>query len=87
MRDRISLDREIGIFQKLEIDDVAGILKIDEDADFLAGFGFKGGFQQSRKAERRKNTGGNLLGDAHINNNPKLIRHPGQRRCSFPLSL
>ena len=68
MSDRVSLDREIGILQKLEIGDVAGILKIDEDADFLAGFGFKGGFQQSRKAEWRKNTGGNLLGDAHINN-------------------
>ena len=67
MRDRISLDRQIGIFQKLEIDDVAGILKIDENADFLAGFGFKGGFQQSSEAEWRKNTGGNLLGDTHIN--------------------
>ena len=67
MRDRISLDREIGIFQKLEIDDVAGILKIDEDADFLAGFGFKCGSQHSSKAEWRKNTGGNLLGDTHNN--------------------
>ena len=65
MRDRIALDREIGILQKLEVDDVAGILKIDEDADFLAGFRFKGCFQQPREAERRKNTGGDLLGNGH----------------------
>jgi hypothetical protein len=65
MSDRISLDREIGILQKLEVDDVAGIFKIDEDADFLAWFGFKGGFQQPREAERRKSTGGDLLGNGH----------------------
>jgi hypothetical protein len=35
MCDRIALNRKIGILRKLEIDDVAGILEIDEDEDFL----------------------------------------------------
>jgi hypothetical protein len=46
--------RKIRILQKLEIHDLLGILKIDEDADFLAGFRFEGGFQQPGETERRK---------------------------------
>ena len=49
---------------------------------FWPGLGSKGGFQQPRKAERRKYTGGDLLGDSHSIQNSKLIRHSGQRRCS-----
>jgi hypothetical protein len=65
MRHRISLDRKVGILQKLEVDDVTGILKINEDADSLSCLGFESGLEEPCEAKGPKYTGRNLLGYTH----------------------
>ena len=66
-RHRISLDRKVGILQKLEVDDVTGILKINEDADLLACLRFESSLEEPCEAKGRKYTGRNLLGYTHSN--------------------
>ena len=67
IRHRISLDRKVGILQKLEVDDVTGILKINEDADLLACLRFESRLEEPGEAKGWKYTGRNLLGYTNSN--------------------
>ena len=58
---RIRLDRQLGVFKKLEILHPRGIGQVDEDANPLTLAGIEGALQKGGEVEGRKNAAGGLL--------------------------